>query len=282
VCTADEDAAVHGKVNKPGGDLMTSADLQPPTAEETSPGIGWAILRELVRSPTVAFGALAIHPFWIPSLLVCVLLLGAGQGVQYQESLRFGREVQESALQRFDLPEEDVEAAMAALPDPENLTAADYAKGVGQGVLSTLVFGFLGAVLLHLGVKVAGGDPAFGGSLALFFLAWTVSCVGVLAHGLLASLSGTLEPGPDSGRGLPLVDGDLPGLVRCILPSESLVPPAWSDGGARTLSRDSKVGLRVVLGFQGASRVLVSRRDRLDAGNPLGDGIHGTSVLSCP
>lgn len=184
---------MHGKVNKPGGDLMTSADLQPPTAEETSPGIGWAILRELVRSPTVAFGALAIHPFWIPSLLVCVLLLGAGQGVQYQESLRFGREVQESALQRFDLPEEDVEAAMAALPDPENLTAADYAKGVGQGVLSTLVFGFLGAVLLHLGVKVAGGDPAFGGSLALFFLAWTVSCVGVLAHGLLASLSGTLE-----------------------------------------------------------------------------------------
>jgi hypothetical protein len=121
------------------------------------------------------------------------LIYAAGFAIQLPQSLRYQREVSRSTMEKFDLPEEDIQEALGRIPKWDDLTAAGFAQQIALPVAFLIPTFFLGAVLFHLLAKAFGVEPRFILSLGIFALAQLASALGALLKGVLARASDSVE-----------------------------------------------------------------------------------------
>jgi hypothetical protein len=147
----------------------------------------------LLRSPASAFDAIRERPGWIGAFLLCLALFALAFFVQLPQSLRYQREVTRSTMEKFDVPTEQVEEALAKIPQPGSLSAQDAVQQILLPAVFLLPPFFLGAFVFHLLAKAFGAEPSFKLSLGIFSIAQIVSAIGALAKGALARASDTIE-----------------------------------------------------------------------------------------
>jgi hypothetical protein len=152
-----------------------------------------AAVPALFSAPSRAFQTIRDTGGWAGAFLLGLALLAAAFAVQLPQTLRYQEEVTRATMEKLDLPEEEIDAAIRSIPDPARLSAGDFAM---QVLLPTLVAApafFLGALLFHVLASAFGAEPRFSQTLGLFSLAHLASAAGALAKGALVRASDTIE-----------------------------------------------------------------------------------------
>ncbi len=171
----------------------------PPAAGPDAGPWGLGILPELFWAPSAAFGRLAVRPAWLGPFLLVLVLHAAGAWIALPTVLQIQIESTESMMDRLGLPDAEREAALAGLPDPDDRSPGVILRNVGSGVLGVAALGTVGALLIHLLVRVLGHPGTVRMAFALFWAAAIASGLGALVkYGLMqaaGSMEVTLGPG---------------------------------------------------------------------------------------
>ena len=109
-----------------------------------------AAVPTLVTAPARAFESIRDRGGWVGAFLLGIAILAAAFAIQLSQTLRYQEEVTRATMEKFDLPEEEVDAAIRNLPDPAHLSAGDLATQVLLPALFAAPAFFLGAFLFHL------------------------------------------------------------------------------------------------------------------------------------
>lgn len=174
------------------------------TRERGSLGPGaWKAFPGVLAAPARTYGALAARPQWIGSLVLSLVLTAIASWVSLGPTLELALDSAEATMERFGLPEEERERALAEIPSPDDRSPRVLGQHIGGGVVALAVFGFLGAAVLHAIARFAGRPATFRTTLALFMPALALSCFGSLAKAGLMAASGTVEVTLGPGALLP-------------------------------------------------------------------------------
>ena len=168
--------------------------------------LGLAVIPAILVAPENAFRRLARNPQWTGTFLVVAVLTALGAWVALTATLEYSAQTAEAAMARMGLSEGQRAEALAKLPDPDDRSPAVVIKNVGLAPVLAIVFGIVGALILHLIAKIAGRSPTLRSSLALFGAASVVSGLGALVKSGLIAASGTVEVTLGPGAAVP----DLP------------------------------------------------------------------------
>ncbi len=169
-----------------------------------------AAVPHLALSPTNAFTKLRDHGGWIGAFLLGLLILAAAFAVQLPQSLRYQAEMTRATMEKFDLPQEEIDEALRRVPDPSRLSTGEALQQVMIPVLFSAPVFFLGAFVFHLLSRAFGADPRLATSLGVFALAELANAVGALVKGALVRMSDTIEVSLGPGALVPGVRFDSP------------------------------------------------------------------------
>jgi hypothetical protein len=189
-------------------------------------------------SPTRAFESIRDRGGWIGAFLVGLALMAAAFAVQLPQSLRYQAEVTQATMEKFDLPQAEIDEAMRRIPDPARLTASEAIQQVMMPVLFVAPVFFLAAVVFHLLARAFGAQPRFAQSLGIFAIAELANSVGALVKGVLVRATDSVEVSLGPGSLVPGIEFDSPlGIFLDLFDVFSLL-------GAALVA----IGTRVVLG----------------------------------
>lgn len=150
-------------------------------------------------SPTRAFESIRDRGGWVGAFLVGLALLSGAFAIQLPQSLRYQTEVTQATMEKFDLPQADIDEALRRIPDPARLTTGEALQQVLVPVLFAIPMFFLAAFVFHLLARAFGAEPRLVQSLGIFAIAELANSVGALAKGVLVraadSVEVTLGPG---------------------------------------------------------------------------------------
>jgi hypothetical protein len=202
---------------------MSSADSATPLASsEPVSGKGLGVVPDLFQAPTRAFRRLASDPQWLGTAALVLVLFAVAAWIRLPVEIAYSREVAEASFDRFDVPEENREEALARMPDPDNLTMGQSVQPVATGLGVMVVVVILGVLVLWLIGRLAGASNAsFRTSSAVLWTASVASGVGAIALGLLARASNTIEVSLAPGALFPY--NSLPGIFLDVFDVFSLV-----------------------------------------------------------
>ncbi len=172
------------------------------------------------------------------AFLLGLALLAAAFAVQLPQSLRYQAEVTQATMEKFDLPQAEIDEAMRRIPDPARLTTGEALKQVMIPVLFAAPVFFLAAVVFHLLARAFGAEPRFTQSLGIFAIAELANSVGALVKGVLIRATDSVEVSLGPGALVPGIEFDSPlGIFLDLFDVFSLL-------GAALIA----IGTRVVLG----------------------------------
>lgn len=147
----------------------------------------------LLGAPRRAFEIVRDRPGWISAFALGLLIVVASFVVQLPQTLRYQAEVTRATMERFDVPEEEIQKAIDSIPDPQAMSSGDFAEQVGFPSLFLVLPFFLGALVLHLLVKAFGATTPFRSSLGVLSLATLPNSLGALLKSFLARATDTIE-----------------------------------------------------------------------------------------
>jgi hypothetical protein len=165
--------------------------------------LGLAIIPAVLVAPENGFRGLARDPQWIGPFVVVALLVAIGARLALPATLEFSAQTAEATMARMGLSEEQRAEAVTRIPSPDDRSPKVLLQNVGLAPVLSVLFGVVGALILHLIAKIAGRSPTFRSSLALFGAASVVSGIGALVKSGLIAASGTVEVTLGPGAALP-------------------------------------------------------------------------------
>jgi hypothetical protein len=161
-------------------------------------------------------------------VLFCLALTLLGTWISYPEVVRAEREMTPAIYEKLGLGQEALAEALEKMPDPDALTASDYALSLSTTGLVFVVVLLLSAFVLHALGWAFGTRARFRETLALYALALVVSAAGSLLKAVLMHAAGTIHVtlgagalvpglGLDSVAGRLLDVVDVPALLNLYL-----------------------------------------------------------------
>lgn len=178
-----------------------SESREPP---EPVGGMGLAVLPQLLSSPAKAFERLRVDPRWPGTCLLVLAIVAAATWMRLPQDLLYAQEGVIAGMERFGASDEDIDEMLAGMPDPENLPPGTVVTQVLQGLAGWAALQFLAALVLHGIARLAGAEPRFRASLAVYWTAAVATAAGALLKAALvrAQDSVAVSLGPAALTGL--------------------------------------------------------------------------------
>jgi hypothetical protein len=176
---------------------------------EAPPGAsagGLGAIPVLLSSPVAAYERLRANPQWLGLLVFCAVAAGIAAWISLPQALEAETAIMLDAVERFDLPPEQVDQMLADQPDPDDISAWEITQRVGGATLATVVVLLVGLAVFHLITRISGPEPTFRQSGAIFFLAAVASAGGSLLKGVLMRVSDTIDVTLGPGALIPGLD----------------------------------------------------------------------------
>jgi hypothetical protein len=211
---------------------MSSSEASPAGAPVAAKGLG--VVPLLLTSPAEAFRRLGADPQWIGPFVLYLVLALAATWIRMPQDLVYQYEVAEQMFERLGMSGEEMDEALAAMPDPESLTPGRAALHVAPAAAVLALFGFLGALVYWVLARLLGPQPTFRRALSAYWTANLAAGFGYLVLAIVVRLSDTIEVSLGPAALIPgLSWGSLPQLILDVFNVFSLVLLYFLAVGAR-------------------------------------------------
>ncbi|MGQ0722089.1 MAG: YIP1 family protein [Candidatus Eiseniibacteriota bacterium] len=185
---------------------------------------GLAIVPMLFSSPSSAFRRLGEDPQWLGQFVLCTVLVLVATWIRMPQDLAYQYDVTEATIERMGVPEEDRAAALAGIPDPENLSQVQAALHIAMVTVTLAALGFLGALVLWVIAKLFGPQPSYRRALSTYWTANLAAGFGYLILAVVVRAADTIEVSLGPAALVPgLTWGSLPHLFLEVFAVFSLV-----------------------------------------------------------
>lgn len=184
-------------------------ELQPRSSAPDEPAVdavapaasafGFANVLPLFTSPAIAFARLAEAPrrAFVGPMILSALLIMVSAWVMLPQILDVSYDAAVAMMEKMNVPEDKLDEALAEIPS--EVTPTVLLQNVFSNVISVPFFILIGAGIIHLAARLAGGRTAFSAMLGMFSLAYVIWALGavVRAGAVVAadSVEVTLGPG---------------------------------------------------------------------------------------
>ena len=155
--------------------------------------LGFGAALQVISAPRAAFEAVARDPQWIGPTLISLVIAVVGAFLMLPVGLSMQEELTIASLEKFDAPDEVVDQALAELPDPDNPGPGFYGQQMSGPIIATVFGLLLGALIVMLGAKFAGGGEGYRANLSLVAVANVIASLGFLVKAAVTAMTGTYE-----------------------------------------------------------------------------------------
>ncbi len=154
---------------------------------------GLVVVPDLFGAPARAFARLAGDPKWIGNAALVLLLFAVATLVQLPQQLAMGEDMAIATMEKLNAPEEQIDEALARMPDPEDPEIGAVAQQAATSVLTVGAMMIIGGTLFHLIGRIAGAAAPWKMSMSVYTLVFVISALGAAVKGGVARISDTVE-----------------------------------------------------------------------------------------